>query len=119
MKYTVNLPENYIKPVLPDGKKWCEQLRSGNFIQGDGYLCRDDKYCCLGVLSKTQNRLRDFDYNRYTKIVSPHKYLADSDCPGDENSTHCYLSENNPLYGILKGTGTFPASITVDKNNSK
>lgn len=30
--------------------KWVDALRSGKYKQGRGYLCRDDAYCCLGVL---------------------------------------------------------------------
>ena len=33
--------------------KWIENLRSGKFQQGYGFLCRDNKYCCLGVLCET------------------------------------------------------------------
>jgi hypothetical protein len=30
--------------------KWISALRSGNYEQGTGFLCRNDKFCCLGVL---------------------------------------------------------------------
>lgn len=33
-------------------KKWVEALRSGKFEQGQGALCKNGKYCCLGVLSE-------------------------------------------------------------------
>ena len=33
-----------------DKAKWLEALRSGEYEQIDGTLCRDGKYCCLGVL---------------------------------------------------------------------
>lgn len=29
--------------------KWITALRSGEFEQGIHYLCKDNKYCCLGV----------------------------------------------------------------------
>jgi len=29
---------------------WVEALRSGNYRQGQRWLCADDAYCCLGVL---------------------------------------------------------------------
>jgi hypothetical protein len=32
-------------------KKWVEALRSGEFKQGIGSLCKDGKHCCLGVLT--------------------------------------------------------------------
>ncbi len=31
-------------------ERWVEALRSGKYQQGSGYLLKDDKYCCLGVL---------------------------------------------------------------------
>ncbi len=31
-------------------QKWIEALRSGEFKQGQSYLKRDDKFCCLGIL---------------------------------------------------------------------
>jgi hypothetical protein len=30
--------------------KWVEALRSGKYKQGQRYLNRDNKFCCLGVL---------------------------------------------------------------------
>lgn len=32
--------------------EWIRRLRSGDYEQGRGSLCRNDKYCCLGVLSE-------------------------------------------------------------------
>ena len=32
-----------------NAKKWVAALRSGNYEQGRGALCREGKYCCLGV----------------------------------------------------------------------
>jgi len=29
---------------------WLERLRSNKYEQGEVYLCRNGKYCCLGVL---------------------------------------------------------------------
>jgi hypothetical protein len=29
--------------------KWIAALRSGEYVQGKGYLNRKEKYCCLGV----------------------------------------------------------------------
>ena len=31
-------------------KKWVAALRSGEYEQGQGYLQKDGKFCCLGVL---------------------------------------------------------------------
>lgn len=32
-------------------KAWVSALRSGKYRQGNGFLCRTDSYCCLGVLA--------------------------------------------------------------------
>jgi len=34
-------------------KKWIAALRSGEYDQGRAYLCKDGKYCCLGVAAHT------------------------------------------------------------------
>ena len=31
-------------------KAWVKALRSGEYKQGNGQLCRNDRFCCLGVL---------------------------------------------------------------------
>src|SRR6266481_2939114 len=33
-------------------QKWIEALLSGKYTQGGGYLRRDGRYCCLGVLAE-------------------------------------------------------------------
>jgi len=33
---------------------WVNALRSGDYEQGQDYLCRDGKFCCLGVLCEIQ-----------------------------------------------------------------
>jgi hypothetical protein len=35
--------------------KWIEALRSGKYKQGNGWLEKDNHYCCLGVLCAIQN----------------------------------------------------------------
>lgn len=39
-------------------EKWVNALESGNFQQGDGHLCVNDYYCCLGVLAEIEGRLK-------------------------------------------------------------
>lgn len=38
---------------------WVKALRSGNYEQGQEYLCRDGKFCCLGVLCEIQGFQKD------------------------------------------------------------
>lgn len=35
-------------------KKWLEALKSEKFEQRKGYLCKDNKFCCLGVLCEIE-----------------------------------------------------------------
>lgn len=35
--------------VIENRRTWATALRSGKYIQGQGYLLKDGKYCCLGV----------------------------------------------------------------------
>lgn len=35
--------------IGPNQKKWLDALRSGQYEQGKSWLCRNGKYCCLGV----------------------------------------------------------------------
>ena len=32
--------------------EWADALESGKYKQGHSYLCRDDRFCCLGVLAE-------------------------------------------------------------------
>lgn len=45
------------RKMIPTVKaEWLTALRSGEFPQGTGYLCRDGKFCCLGVLTELGER---------------------------------------------------------------
>lgn len=35
--------------------RWIEALRSGHYRKGTTYLCRNENYCCLGVLADIEN----------------------------------------------------------------
>lgn len=37
-------------------KEWLKDLRSGEFVQGQGSLSHDNKYCCIGVACETMIR---------------------------------------------------------------
>lgn len=36
--------------------EWLNALRSGEYEQGTGSLCKDGKYCCLGVLCELASK---------------------------------------------------------------
>lgn len=45
-----DIPVSY-RLTRPQVVKWIAALRSGKYKQGSGYLCRGDRYCCIGVLA--------------------------------------------------------------------
>lgn len=34
------------------GERWIAALTSGEYVQGTGYMCKNGKHCCLGVLGE-------------------------------------------------------------------
>ena len=89
------LPEGYERKPLPSYNEWLEALRSGKFLQVNGFLhvevCGEDKYCCLGVLSKIQNRLGKDD---------------------GEAKGFSYLAMSNPCYNTFGKDGYFPHGVS-------
>lgn len=74
-------------------EKWTSSLRSGNFEQGTDYLCRNGKYCCLGVLCEVAGlEKNDNGYNGSMEYTSPYDPL-DHECwhmtDDDEPCTAC------------------------------
>lgn len=98
-KYTLEIAEDYEKIPLPGRDEWLKALRSGEYVQGQRHLFRAHEngicsYCCLGVLSKTQNRLTDDGFDSEKR--------ADGDA---------LLSKSNPLYEKLDSSGEFPWGV--------
>ncbi len=64
--------------LTPEDKdEWVVRLRSGEFQQGDTYLCAFGKYCCLGVFEEIKSNLRERSPNVYeTKDVYPSSTMA-------------------------------------------
>jgi len=66
--------------------RWVKALRSGKYKQGIGYLNKDNKFCCLGVLcdlatkSKSINIQTKFDTNTKSiyneNIISDHRIFC-------------------------------------------
>lgn len=57
MTYQLTFPESYVKPKLLRRDRWVEALRSGEYQQGPGFLKRNGRYCCLGVLAEIERVL--------------------------------------------------------------
>lgn len=79
------------KIKLPPGIKaqWLAALRSGDYKQGADYLCRDDQYCCLGVLSKLQGRL------------TPGTFAHHDGDPKKVSAPSMILCRSNPFYFLM------------------
>lgn len=64
------------QPIDPIVKtRWVEALRSGNYKKGSSYLKKNDRYCCLGVLTEIQGINIEKEYpslsERETYHISP------------------------------------------------
>ena len=105
--YTLTLPEDYIKPILPGGRDWLTALRSGEYKQGYDMLCRMESreytYCCLGVLEKINGRMSTMD------TIRVNGYICLASVDGDVFSIH----SNAPYYSVLDTEGQFPADVEV------
>lgn len=54
---------------------WMEALRNGEYPQGTGYLYRDGKYCCLGVLCDLHSKETGTKWVLYPDERNIHLYL--------------------------------------------
>lgn len=110
-KYTLNIPENYEKIEVPGLCVWIAALRSGEYKQGMGSLCRIKEgvksYCCLGVRLQTQGKL---------EIHSSGKFCYDSWGEGDKNTTA--FAAENPDCDIFENLGKFPKGVTLYLENN-
>lgn len=91
----ITAPDSFVPKPLPYHKIWVEALKSKIFKQGNGVLCHDDSYCCLGVLSEIQGRLTDKGGDDVDSISA------------------CFLTSTNPCFSQLSISGTFPAGCAV------
>lgn len=63
------------KEDIDTRKKWAEALKSGHFEQGECYLHRNNKYCCLGVASHI-----GIAEEMTCKFVRPFAGYSEKDC---------------------------------------
>lgn len=105
-KFVINLPKGFKKVKLPFYQKWIDALEGGKYRQCVGTLCETNNkkltYCCLGVLSKVQGRLKKDENNEM--VDHSDGYTGD-------------LNSNNPSFKALKGRGEFPTGVCVQKND--
>lgn len=109
---TITLPPDYIKPPLPGGRELFDALKSGKYEKGSGQLCRDEKYCCLGVKCELDGLLKEDKREKYT--------LDDPTNPASINNA--FLPDNHQwrkLYGSgLSFPGTVNLSIVYQDDES-
>lgn len=102
--YSLEIPDDYTPIPLKGRDKWIAALRSGEFKKTTGELCSlsrtciEDKYCCLGVLSKLQERLTIVE-NRYRDGIDGKSSLS--------------LGTRNPLYDKLGSLGYFKPPVVI------
>jgi hypothetical protein len=91
--YELKIPEGYERIELPFFNEWVKALESGEYEQGYRNLCLNNKYCCLGVLSKVQGRLR----------------------PDGTDNERCWatLADDNPCFTQLHQVGLLPEGVEV------
>lgn len=113
-QYTITTPDNFQKVPLPGFQAWYDALMK-NPKQGKGVLCADvngiKEYCCLGVLSETQGRLKLGELNGRMQFLDS----GGMDKCMVEYPSNAGLSEDNPLRPILSGLGSFPPCCSVNK----
>ena len=66
--------------------KWIAVLRSGKYEQGTGFLCKDNQYCCLGVLCEELGKelgIQKYQHESNSNIVC---YNGDVDYISDLNT---------------------------------
>lgn len=96
MDYKLHLPDGYEKKPLPGLKQWVEALRSGKYKQGKQALCKDGKYCCLGVRCEVEG---------FEGIAS-----------GEYTSFGCdlfMLPSKSTAYPFISDSGDFPSGVRI------
>ena len=79
-------------------KEWVAALRSGEYEQGIQYLCKNNKYCCLGVLCELQP---DLEWEIVIKKED------------DNEEVHGLPPKTVKRYGKDGHTGSLPISIVT------
>ena len=113
---------------------WADLLESGKYPQGEGALCANGKFCCLGVLSEmavkagiatkvASDYTAAFSYQD-VELSRPEIFEDDEPCP-------CCVSNDDDSYrdgssgvltnkiqewaGMSDANGTFPDNIKLGK----
>lgn len=94
--------------------KWVDALRSGKYTQGHGYLLKDSKFCCLGVLLEIQGfniKAEMPDLDQRMTVCLPKEYSG-----GMPTKFACDLGNRND--GSLNYSAhTFPEIALIIEDN--
>lgn len=72
-------------------KKWVKWLRDGFYKQGKGFLCRQNKFCCLGVLYDLEGKewvQSDANENEWAAFATPKDFISGG-IPAKQAKTLC------------------------------
>ena len=130
IKIFINNQDFFANRKLLDKKvkaKWLRALRSNKYEKGKQYLCRDNKFCCLGVLNDLLKipfeDLGSFHVERYYQHSD--KILSDShplnevlSSSGSFTGFHIFINNEEflTLAGVNDSTETFAEVIYLIKN---
>ncbi len=98
-------------------KKWVEALKSEKFEHGKFYLCKDNKFCCLGVLCEIEGIARE-EKQLYENIGSTWFYgndIKDDGLLTDERLMQ-YIGQDGNFIGFLirKNGVDYPSLTTLN-----
>ncbi len=97
--------------MKPEDKKlWTDALRSGDFEQGAGFLCKDGKYCCLGVYEEVKGRMYE------SKPGRKHSMGIKQGHWGDPVSEEAIEEIYSPTLNFVQGLGTSLATMNDSGN---
>lgn len=92
----------------PIQTKWLEALESGNYQQGNGYLKRNGRYCCLGVLCEIAGLKESIEEGGATC------FSAD-----ELSSSSTYVPEAVvPAFGLRNPAGALHNEVAVEFNSA-
>jgi hypothetical protein len=90
------IPEKLERKLPPDVKeRWLNDLRSGEFAQGDCFLKHDGKFCCLGVLVK--DALVELESVELERSGNVWAYMNEASFIPTESLEFCWLGPKGTL----------------------
>ena len=90
-------------------KLWIEALRSGEYIQGNMYLKRDNRYCCLGVLCEVMQK--------ETGLLSIRSTNHIGDCVLYDEAAGALPLKVQAWAGMRSHDGVIPNSVNLTSMN--